>query len=155
MKGRKPVPTTLKLLRGNPGKRTIARDEPRPPRIADDTPPELTDEVAREEWRRLVRANPQITVADRALAIAHCELWATWRSQVAAASASPHVLSPKHGTLVQNPARNMANKTLGMLTRIDCELGLSPVSRARVATGDGATRSDDDAELDRILAVRD
>ena len=56
MRGRKPVPTALKVLRGNPGKRALSQDEPEPPPLADDaTPPTLSDE-ARLEWAELAPA---------------------------------------------------------------------------------------------------
>lgn len=53
MKGRPPVPTKLKLLRGNPGKRAINKQEPKP--AAGIPPcPAWFDSVARKEWRRIV-----------------------------------------------------------------------------------------------------
>lgn len=156
MRGRKPVPTVLKILRGNPGKRAINRDEPRPGALALDCPEIITAEEARAEWTRTIVPAiriRQITGADRLLAIAHCELWSTWREQLAEAARHPHIVAvgkSKHPA--PNPGRQAANKTLQMLIKIDSELGLSPVSRARVAVrrDDGGS---DDAELDRILAI--
>lgn len=142
MRGRKPNPSVLSFLRNNPGKRGINRDEPQPDLLATAHPDELLDQVAREEWTRtivpLVRIG-QITAADRAFAIAHCELWATWRSQVLEAAKHTHVVAVgpnKHPT--PNPARGMANKTLLLLTKVDAELGLTPSSRSRVKVSAGA-----------------
>ena len=55
MRGRKPTPTDIKVLRGNPGHRPLNADEPQLPTVqADvfDTPPvELTgDAAASAEW---------------------------------------------------------------------------------------------------------
>ena len=94
MRGRKPTPTVLKMFRGNPGKRPINPDEPQPDRLEAACPPELTDEDACAEWHRTIVPairTGQITAADRVIAIAHCELWATWRSQIIAASKHAHV----------------------------------------------------------------
>ena len=99
-------------------------------------PHELIDPVAVAEWTRTIAPaiqRGQITAADRVSAIAHCELWATWRSQLADAARHPHVVSAgKSGHPIPNPARGMANKTLSLLMKVDAELGLTPTSRTRV-----------------------
>lgn len=137
MRGRKPVPTVLRLLRNNPGKRAINVDEPIPARLATDVPPELAeDPVAKEEWERTVVPainRGQITAADRASAIAYCDTWSIWRSLTAEAKKHPHVVAVgpnKHP--MPNPARGMANKQLQNLMKINAELGLTPSSRSRV-----------------------
>lgn len=134
--GRPPKPTVLKLLAGNPGKRPINEREPQPRELSPIVPRELSDDVARAEWRRTVAPAiriGQISAADRALAIGYCELWATWRSQLAAAILRPHVVAVgKHNHPIPNPARVMANKTYLLLLKTASELGFSPSSRSRV-----------------------
>jgi P27 family predicted phage terminase small subunit len=136
MRGRKPKPTVLRMVQNNPGKRPINPDEPVPDALQVDCPEELTDPVAQQEWRRVIVPaieRGQITSADRTFAIAHCELWATWQSQLLEASRHAHVIAAgpsKYPT--PNPARMMANKTLLLLTKVDAELGFSPTSRTRV-----------------------
>jgi P27 family predicted phage terminase small subunit len=140
MRGRKPVPTVLKLMRGNPGKRSINANEPQPDVLPVDCPAELTSQDAIDEWNsRIVPAinRRQITSADRVFAIAHCELWATWRSQLADAARHAHVIATgKNGHPMPNPARGMANKTLMILAKVDAELGFTPTSRSRVHVKD-------------------
>jgi P27 family predicted phage terminase small subunit len=136
-KGRKPTPTVLKLLRGNPGKRAINLDEPVPEALEPACPEELTDEIARAEWARVVAPAirlGQVTAADRALAIAHCELWANRRRQLteAAGYASNVIEVGTRGYLIPNPALTMAAKTLTLLLKVDAELGFTPTSRSRV-----------------------
>lgn len=142
MRGRKPTPTVLRLLRNNPGKRAINRDEPEPGGLSLACPDELAgDEEAQREWKRTIVPAiqlRQITSGDRASAIVHCVLWSTWRSQLADAARNSHVIGVgpnKHPT--PNPARGMANKTLLLLMKCDAELGLTPSSRSRVTTGGG------------------
>lgn len=137
MRGRKPKPSVLRILQGNPGHRPVNTSEPEPASLEATCPDELTsDPVAAQEWMRgIVPAIEigQITSADRVLAIAHCTLWSTWRSQLDAAAAAPHIVaSGPNGYAAPNPARGMANKTLIMLAKIDSELGFSPTSRTRV-----------------------
>lgn len=144
--GRKPVPTALKLLRGNPGKRRINRDEPQPDALEVACPEVLEDPVARAEWTRAIVPAiriGQITSADYVLATAHCELFATWRAQTAAAAAGPLTVEVgKHKYKVPNPARVMAHKTLVLLASIDEKLGFSPTSRSKVQTkGPGTIRT--------------
>jgi len=146
MRGRKPVPTTLKLLRGNPGKRRMNAEEPQPDALETACPDLILDPVARAEWDRAIVpaiAIGQVTAADRALAIAHCELWATWQAQLAEASKLPNVIAAgKHRYPLPNPARVMANKTLHLLAQVDEKLGFSPTSRSKVQVkGPGTIRS--------------
>ena len=57
MRGRKPTPTYLKLLKGNPGKRAI-RPTVEPPRPAvPPPPPDFLIGYAKEEW---VRVSPEL-----------------------------------------------------------------------------------------------
>jgi P27 family predicted phage terminase small subunit len=109
--------------------------------------------VAHAEWvRGIVPAIElgQITTADRTLAIAHCELWATWRSQLADASQHAHVIAAGPNKYpMPNPARVMANKTLLLLAKVDAELGLSPTARTRVQV---SGRLQPGNPLDRFLS---
>lgn len=136
MRGRKPTPTVIRLLRNNPGKRPINVDEPIPDGLATECPEELTDPVARETWTRTIVPainRGQVTSGDRENAIGYCALWAQWRSQDAEASRHPHVVASgpsKHP--IPNPARGMANKTWLMFCKTSAELGLTPSSRSRV-----------------------
>lgn len=149
MRGRKPAPTVLKVLRGNPGKRRLNRAEPQPPALEPDVPPELVEAEARVEWLRTIApaiATGQITAADRALAIAHCDLWATWQSQLGEARRHAHIIAVGPNQYpTPNPARMMANKTYQLLRATAADLGLSPTSRARVAVPgrDGSSADED------------
>ena len=49
--GRKPKPTAVKILEGNPGKRKLNEHEPQPQRKAPPCPKWLEPE-AKKEWRR-------------------------------------------------------------------------------------------------------
>lgn len=151
MRGRKRTPTVLNILRGNPGKRPPNKDEPKPDALSVECPIELTDPQAVKEWARVIVPaieRGQITVDDRVFAVAHCELWATYLSQLADAAKHPHVVAVgQHKYPTPNPARVMANKTLMILAKVDAELGFSPTSRTRVVTN----KQRDVNPLDRFL----
>ena len=80
MRGRRPKPTRLKVLTGNPGKRPLNADEPQPEATIPDCPPELSP-VARKEWDRFVAelgALRMLTHLDRAALAAYCAAYALW-----------------------------------------------------------------------------
>jgi len=136
MGGRRPTPTALKILRGNPGQRRLNTREPKPEPLEVACPVELTDPAAVAEWTRAIVPaihRRQVTSADRVAAIAHCALWATWLLEDRKAGAWIVELD-RHGRPVANPARRMANQTLQLLLRYDADLGFTPSSRSRVQT---------------------
>lgn len=78
--GRTPVPTSIKICRGNPGQRPINADEPAPPPI-DSTPPRLLDGVALEKWNEMVallRGMGVLTQADRTTLERYCLMYEQW-----------------------------------------------------------------------------
>ena len=79
------MPTVLRMVRNNPGRRRLNKNEPKPDALDTRCPAELVDAAARKEWARgIIPAikTRQITEAEWSMAIAHCELWATWQSQL-------------------------------------------------------------------------
>jgi P27 family predicted phage terminase small subunit len=54
MRGRKPKPSSLKRLLGNPGRRPLNDDEPRPAPVASVEPPDYLDAAGQAVWRALV-----------------------------------------------------------------------------------------------------
>lgn len=158
MRGPKPIPTLIKLARGNPGKRKLNRREPKPGPL-DPTPPvELLDDAAKAEWTRTIApaiATGQITAADRSMAIAHCDLWAVWRSQLAEAARDPHVKpAGPNDYPMASPVRAMAHRTFTLLIRVDAELGLTPTSRSRVTVPGGVKAADPADDDDRFFKRR-
>ena len=73
MAGRKPKPTALKLVTGNPGKRPLNDHEPQPEAAIPEVPAHLSGE-AKAEWDRIViRLHPLglLTDLDRAALAAY------------------------------------------------------------------------------------
>lgn len=56
MAGRRPKPTAIKELEGNPGKRKLVDDDIQPERIAPEMPKFLSTKVARREWKFMCKA---------------------------------------------------------------------------------------------------
>ena len=82
MRGRKPLPTALRLISGNPGKRPINGREPKPV-ISIPTCPAHLMPLAKTEWKRLARYlhDPGIiSELDRAALAAYCQaMVAGWK----------------------------------------------------------------------------
>lgn len=84
MRGRKPVPTALKIARGNPGHRRIRKDEPQPSTDIDLAVPDilLDDADARAEWTRtapMLHRLGVFTEADRDALILYCATFSRWK----------------------------------------------------------------------------
>ena len=67
------VPTPLRVLRGNPGKRTLPVGEPKFERVIPPMPPDL-DPIARREWKRLAPTFVRVGVLSAGDGMAFAEL---------------------------------------------------------------------------------
>ena len=79
-RGRKPKPTHLKLIEGNPGKRPI-RTGPERPVTTMPEPPDHLNADARTEWDRVahgLHALRLLDTVDRAALAAYCTAYARW-----------------------------------------------------------------------------
>lgn len=137
MPGPPPADPRFRLIRGSRAPKAPAAG-PSVAVLAPAVPDELAENVeASREWVRTIVPAIEaglITAADRAMAIAHCDLWATWRSQLREASEAPHVVHVgPNAHPVPNPIRGMANTTAKLLRSVDAQLGLTPTTRSRVA----------------------
>ena len=80
MRGLKPTPTHLKLIKGNPGKRRINEREPVPTADLPSAPTHLSD-GAKVEWGRVSEELYRLgllTGVDRAALAAYCQAYARW-----------------------------------------------------------------------------
>ncbi len=150
MRGRKPKPTVLKLLDGNPGKRRI---NDREPGVATGVPelPLGMDEEATNEWNRIVPELRDMGVlcrCDRAALAAYCTAWSRWRNaEVQVKKHGPIVKSPDKGFPMKSPYLTIADQALELMRKFLVEFGLTPSSRSRIRL---PSDDDDTAEFDRF-----
>ncbi len=81
-RGPRPQPTALRVLRGNPGKRPLNADEPKPASIASIAPPVWLDPTAAEAWRELAPRLQKLgllTELDQQRFSMLCIHWSRWR----------------------------------------------------------------------------
>jgi P27 family predicted phage terminase small subunit len=134
MRGRKPKPTRLKRLTGNPGKRPLNDCEPRPEAVPPSCPIELSP-TAQEEWKRLVGELDKfkmLTNLDRAALAAYCEAYALWSEAIMALRRYGTMVKSPSGYPMQSPYLAIANRQAEIMMRIGSEFGFTPASRSRI-----------------------
>ncbi|MBN2024069.1 MAG: phage terminase small subunit P27 family [Pirellulales bacterium] len=153
-RGRKPNPSALNRLRGNPGKRATNKREPK---IKAEIPPcpRHLDAEAKKEWRRvagILQKHGLLTQVDRAVLVAYCRAWSLF------VEADRHVrergmtmVSPKTGAVYQSPYMNQLTAAMKDLVRFAAELGMTPSSRSRVKVDVDGPESD---PMTRLLFER-
>ena len=133
MKGRKPIPTALKIARGNPGQRRLPTDEPQPSTVFDLTVPEILagDPAARAEWEttapRLHRVG-LLTEVDLDALTLYCATFARWKK--AERHLRRHgltVLVGKKKTPIMSPYLTISMKAQAQCRALLIEFGLTPV----------------------------
>lgn len=147
--GRRPQPTALKLLRGNPGKRPINDKEPQIVPVTeafDAIPAEIAgDLVAASEWARLapiLRNARIVTEAERSVLLALCQQWSRYLEAQAKVASLGMVVKGANGQPLTNPYLTVADKALNHCCRLWVELGLTPSVRSKMAALPEAERPD-------------
>ena len=135
MRGRKPKPTALKQLAGNPGKRPLNPAEPKPERGAPEAPEHLKDE-ARKAWDWLCDTLKRLGLlakSDVAIMSLYCDTWAEYvKARQEVEQYRFLMISPKTGNPFVNPLLNVEAILKKQLLQYLSELGLSPTSRTRL-----------------------
>lgn len=143
MRGRKPKPTHLKLIEGNPGKRKVNPVEPVPlPELH--APPPFLPQEGQDEWKRVATELYNLgllTIVDRTALAAYCHSYAIWKqatdaiNQMAARDQLTRGLMIKttNGNAIQNPLIGTANKAASDMVRYAAEFGMTPSARARIS----------------------
>src|ERR1700689_5052301 len=120
MRGRRPKPTRMKLLTGNPGKRPLNIHEPKPVPVVPDCPAELGP-VARREWDRLAGELGKLkllTALDRAALAAYCGAYALWAEATEAIQKFGTMVKSPSGFPIQSPYVSIANRQAEIMMRI-------------------------------------
>lgn len=149
-RGRKPKPTALKLLEGNPGKRQLNMNEPR---FAQKMPPECPDwleEEAQAEWNRLSETLFEmgiLTDLDVAPFAAYCQAYARWREAEEFISQHGSIVKTKTGYWQQVPQVSIAHTNQKAMLQAAAEFGLTPSARSRIIAGNAKKEEVDEMEF--------
>jgi P27 family predicted phage terminase small subunit len=131
---RRPKPTALKVLQGNPGKRRLDPREPKPPLEIPPCPEHLS-EAAKAEWQRMSEQLYQLgllTALDLALLAAYCQAWGRWLEAERHLEEEGAILASPDGGLMLSPWIPIAGKAMNQMHRLLVEFGMTPSSRTRI-----------------------
>ncbi len=151
------VPTSLRVIRGNPGKRPLPANEPRPEAVAPPIPSGL-DPLARREWKRLAPTFVRLGVLTEADGMAFASLCtasaAVSRINAALRKCKYAVLTEKVSFLEQKSEEGRSNEVMATELKINplyaqqrlalqtlrfwCqEFGTTPSSRGKIQVPGG------------------
>lgn len=136
MKGRKPKPTQLKVLHGNPGKRPLPKSEP--PKIVSDEPVEfLLGDIGEKEAARMRRMLDEMGMGSAAFETAVVCYASVFQDYMAArqlykrAGESP-ISKTTNGNIVQHPLLSVINRMRDDMRKWLVEFGMTPSASTRV-----------------------
>ena len=149
------MPTALKLLKGNPGKRPINDAEPKPSKKRPICPTWI-DVDAKAMWKRLIPMLSDmgvLTEVDGNAVARYCQLWSRWKraEQFIQKNGDVFPIKAEDGSikyLQQFPQVGIANNLAAQLNRLETEFGLTPSSRSRIRIEKGSDRMD---EFERFI----
>ena len=150
-RGRKPKPTALKELEGNPGKRQLNINEPKPLAKAPSCPKWL-DPEAKKEWRRLSKKMEQIgilTEIDMAAFAGYCQAYARWKAAEEFISKHGAIVKTPSGYWQQVPQVSIAQQYMKAMQKFAEQFGLTPAARSRIVADNTKTEYIDD--MDKLL----
>jgi P27 family predicted phage terminase small subunit len=149
MQGRKPKPTAVKMLAGNPGTRAINHAEPRP-RVVLPRPLEHLSDEEKSKWKALVKElHPLglVTTIDKDSLAMYCVIYVRWMKAERMVREKGEIIKTAAGNIIQNPYLSIANRALDQLNKLGAEFGMTPSSRSRVKV----ESFDAEQELERML----
>ena len=134
MRGRRPVPTHLKQLRGNPGNRPLNKHEPVPEGDLFAAPEWMSDSQ-RDGWAYAITHSPHGLLKQLDSSVLAIWVVAEDLHRQAAEKVSQFGLltkSPNAGLPLQSPYLAILNKQAQIMLKAAAELGFTPSSRSRV-----------------------
>ena len=152
-RGRKPKPTALKVLKGNPGKRPLNDREPVPPKATLKCPAWLLPE-AKKEWKRLapaLEAMGVLTMADLTAFEGYCQAYARWKEAEAFITQHGSIFQTPSGYVQQVQQVSIAQQNLKIMQSFCSEFGLTPATRARIIAGTGSEDGASEDPMERLL----
>lgn len=132
MPGRRPTPTALKLVRGNPGKRALPKNEARP--SLDVKMPDWLSPDAVKHWPAVAKQLHDaglLTAIDVTALGLYCEAFARWKDANGRIVKYGTVVKSPSGYPIQSPYLAIANKAHEQMTKLLTEFGMTPSSRSR------------------------
>ena len=147
MRGRKPVPTAIKQVRGTTRADRGVKNEARFPVPSRMPPaPDTLNEWGKKAWSyygRLLLDAGLLTEGDRIALELLCQVYGRWvEAEVQVAKSGTILTSKRSGNLFQNPYLAVANRSWDQVRAMLSEFGLTPAERTRVQAIAGKEEDD-------------
>lgn len=131
--GRKPQPTMLKVLHGNPHEHRLPSPEAEPQGQGELwAAPTWFDDDQREQWHYAIDFAPPglLTATDRQMLTVWVGACVEYQRAMVELHKSGQVVKTVDGNVIQNPYLSIINRQALILIRAVSELGFSPAARA-------------------------
>ncbi len=151
MTGPAPKPTFLRVLNGNPSRRPLNENEPKPKKEMPSCPGHLNKE-AKKEWKRISKKLFNLglltEIDGQALAL-YCQAWANWKDACEHIEKTGMIIrASKNNYPILNPYLSIANKAFDQMRMLLSEFGMTPASRSRVGVQPKVKKDDLEEMLD-------
>ncbi len=146
--GRRPKPAELKLVTGNPGKRSLPKRDVKIPGCA--APPEMLKAEALKEWKRispLLATLGLLKSIDREALGCYCQAVAEARWAVRRLAKDGRIVKAGNGTLIPHPAVQILRQAMDRVVKFSVEFGMTPAARAGIDITPGGGEDDEDDEF--------
>lgn len=135
-RGRKPVPTAIKRLNGNPGNRPLKDDDIKFEAVKPPPPDDLTSDVAKAKWDEMadmLTGYRLLSKLDLDALRVYCEAFAQWTDAVDSIQKTGWVVkAPKSGHPMLNPYMSVKKDAEKKMADFHADFGLTPSARTRV-----------------------
>ena len=128
-RGRKPKPTAVKVLEGNPGKRSLNTAEPKPEKKAPRCPLGILTEI------------------DMAAFAGYCQAYARWKEAEEFITQHGTIVKTPSGYWQQVPQVSIAQTYLKIMNKFCEQFGLTPSARSRIVADTAEDKESDEMEL--------
>lgn len=151
-RGPKKEPTALRLLKGNPGRRALPADEPKPPpALKTLKPPVWLPLQGKKEWKRLLPIlckTGVLTEVDVSALAGYCNAWATWIDAIQTLKREGRIQITRNGYAAPTPYVKIERDAQADMLKWSRELGITPSARTNVT----ATKEPETDDLDDLIA---
>jgi P27 family predicted phage terminase small subunit len=149
MRGRRPIPTYLKLLRGNPGHQRLNENEPQPQPVETPDAPDYLSGHALDEWNRVAPGlcvMGLLTILDVHVLAAYCVSYCRWREaeellaefRARDPTTKGLLVRSRSGDARINPLVKVSRLMAADTLRYGSEFGFTPAARTRISVGPSA-----------------
>jgi P27 family predicted phage terminase small subunit len=150
----------LKVLKGNPGGKRLAKREGELP--SDCRPPAILKDEARAEWDRvapLLQRLGLLKSIDREVLVVYCVAVADFRWAIETIRKQGRIAFARNGKRCAHPALLIQRQAAATIHRVSAEFGMTPAARAGLdITASGGLDPDDEdlfGDTDKFFKLRE